>query len=203
MSDDVRQYASVSQMVDDLSEDVTFNEEVAQQIARREVVKRLFAVRTANGISQQEIAQHLGCSQSRVSKIENGEDSVLRLRELEAYAKALDCDVQILFKNRDATAVDDVKYHAFQIKRSLDRLAELGCRDEAVAQGVANFFGEAFFNLVKMLQDSASKLPSRPDDDAPYVHFDVQVEEPSSEPDVAEESAPCASERSKHECVSA
>ena len=35
------------------------------------------------------------------------------------------------------------------------------------------FLGRHFFNLVKMLQDSASKLPMRPDDDSPYIRIEI------------------------------
>ena len=57
-------------------------------------------------------------------------------------------------------------------------MAQLAGRDEKIAQAVSAFFGEAFFNLVKMLQDSANKLPLRADDDAPYIRIEIAAGEP-------------------------
>ena len=78
------QYTSVRELIRDISDDETFNQELEEQISKRRLVKALHAMRTAKGVSQAAIAEELDCSQSRVSKIENGEDGELRISELEA-----------------------------------------------------------------------------------------------------------------------
>ena len=83
-------FDSVEKMVDALSGGDSFAEGVKKRIRANRVVTSLQAMRVAKGISQTRIAQELGSSQSRVSKIEKSEDSDLTLGEIEAYA-TLNC----------------------------------------------------------------------------------------------------------------
>ncbi len=173
-----KKYASVSEMLADNAPSEEFRQEFETQVAKRRVIKHLIALRTARSMSQKDIAGQVGCSQSRVSKLEHGMDDDLRLGDLRAYARALGFSTGLLFGDRKMTAAEEVKHHAFCIKRLMDRLAQLAGRDEKIAQAVSAFFGEAFFNLVKMLQDSASKLPMRPDDDSPYIRIEIAASGP-------------------------
>lgn len=168
---------SVEKMVDALSGGDLFAEGVKKRIRANRVVSSLQAMRVAKGISQACIAQELGSTQSRVSKIEKSEDSDLTLGEIEAYARAIDSDVHVGFVKRDITAVEKIKAHAFAIRRELDKLAECSQKDENIAEAVAAFFGEAFFNLVKGVQDASRKLPRRPKDEKPYIHISTVMEE--------------------------
>ena len=102
MTDNVH-YTSVRAMIRNISDDETFNQELEEQISKRRLVKALHALRTAKGISQSAIAEELDCSQSRVSKIENGEDAELRIGELEAYARVMDRDLHVGFSKRQFT----------------------------------------------------------------------------------------------------
>ncbi|HEY3965716.1 MAG TPA: helix-turn-helix domain-containing protein [Planctomycetaceae bacterium] len=165
-------FSSVTEMIGAISSDDHVADSVRKRIAQRQVVKALFAMRAAKGIPQSSVADALGCTQSRFSKIENGLDGDLSISELEAYARALDQDVCLVFRDRNSTAVDRVKMHAFQIKKELERMAEVAHKDESIAEAVAGFFGEAFFNLVKLVQRASNKLPKRSNDE-PYIHIGV------------------------------
>ena len=79
-------------------------------------------MRLANEITQSRIAEELNCGQSRISKIEIGDDDTLSLREIEAYAKVLNCEVEIRFSKRGSTAVDRIKGHAMAMKREMENL---------------------------------------------------------------------------------
>jgi transcriptional regulator with XRE-family HTH domain len=168
-----KKYHNVSEMLADSAPTEEFRQEFETQVAKRRVIKHLIALRTAKGLSQKDIADQVNCSQSRISKLEHGVDDDIRLGDLRAYARSLGFSTGFVFSDQKMTAVEEVKHHAFCIKRLMDRLAQLAGRDEKIAQAVSAFFGEAFFNLVTMIQDSASKLPLRPDDDSPYIRIEV------------------------------
>jgi transcriptional regulator with XRE-family HTH domain len=185
-------FDSVEKMVDALSGGDSFADGVKQRIRANRVVTGLQAMRVAKGISQARIAQELGSTQSRVSKIETSEDSDLTLGEIEAYARAIDSDVHIGFSKRDITAVEKIKAHAFAIRRELDKLAECSQKDENIAEAVAAFFGEAFFNLVKGVQDASRKLPRRPKDGKPYIHISTELDERGEAQESAKETAEVA-----------
>lgn len=176
-------FSSVSELAKVAFEDEpALVEELEAELAARQVVRALFAMRSARGVSQAEIASHLNCSQSRISKIENGVDADLSVGEIEAYAKALDCDTVLTFQKRHSTAVDRVKQHAFAIRRELDVMAKLAGDDSTLRQGVASFFGEAFFNIVRMISESAKSLPTL-SDDSPRVRVSMEPNETEMDED--------------------
>lgn len=176
-----KRYSSVSEMLRDLSDDEQFNQEFDERIAQRGLIKHLIALRSAKDVSQADVAEALGVTQSRVSKIESGVDDDLRFGELKAYARGFNMDIELILADHDRTVADEVKYHAFHIKRLLDRLSKCAERDEGIAQGVTNFFSEAFINIVRLIQDSASKLPRRRQDGLPRICIQIQEAVPDDE----------------------
>jgi transcriptional regulator with XRE-family HTH domain len=176
-----QRFSNVADLVDAIfDDDDSFAEEVKERLRARELVKRLQIMRIANGTSQSEIAKELGCSQSRVSKLENGFDAELTFGDVEAYARALGWSVHLQFTKPNETSLDRIKRFAFYIHHELQRMAELANQDQDIAKGVAQTFGEVLFNQVRLLQLAAEKLPVDPKTEEPYIHVDVQFREGSS-----------------------
>lgn len=157
-----KEYKNVSELVHAVAADGSFAEAFDKQVAERQVIKLLISLRALADKSQGDIAKTMGCSQSRISKLESGKDGDLRLEDFQAYLTALGYDMKIVIGKREQTAFDEVKYHAFSIKRLLDRFAGLAGDDETMAHGVLTAIGETWYNLAKMLEDSARKLKVRP-----------------------------------------
>jgi transcriptional regulator with XRE-family HTH domain len=164
---------SVSQMVRETSDDPAFKELFEQRLRSRGIIKDLMVQRAVHDLSQKDIAEKIGCTQSRISKLESSSDADLRLGDLARYADALGLRVNIVLESKECTSVSRIKNLAFRIKHELDRMAKLAADDHVIAKGVSGFFGEAFFNLLKMIQDSAQKLPPRPQDGSPTISFEV------------------------------
>jgi transcriptional regulator with XRE-family HTH domain len=168
---------SISQMVRETSEDPTFKELFEDRLQSRRIIKDLMVQRAVHHLSQKEIAEKIGCTQSRISKLETISDADLRLGDLARYADALGLRVSIVLESKECTPVTRIKKFAFQIKHELDKLAAFAANDHLIAKGVSVFVGEAFFNLVKIIQDSAKKLPSRPENGSPYISFHICAED--------------------------
>jgi len=167
-----KQYTSVSELVRDMAPDPEFRAAFDGRVARRKLVKELLAMRAVRGLSQQDIAQKLDCTQSRISKLENTSDDDIRVGDLRAYAEAVGCELAVCPIPRDMKPVDKVKCHAFAIKTHMDDLARLARSDEKIAEGVGGFFFELCVNFFRLLGDSEKLLPKRPND-LPY--FDLQI----------------------------
>lgn len=166
-----RQYASVSDLLRDVAPDDEFASEVDARIARRQVIKHLLALRAAKGLSQKDVAERLGCTQSRVSKLENASDNDVRLGDLFAYCDALGLHCGLVLSRRHPTAVDQIKYHAFNIRHILEDLVNLVGQDELMSTGVAKLHLETLVNLVKLVAESAEKLPNNPETEAPDIRI--------------------------------
>lgn len=81
-------YRSVLELFADIS-DPEFTAELADYMRRREKVKDLFVARMVAQVSQREVARRMGVSASRICRLENGEDAMLKPGEADAYLAAL------------------------------------------------------------------------------------------------------------------
>jgi transcriptional regulator with XRE-family HTH domain len=143
---------------------ISSGEAVAQHLAEnlesKSLVHKLFGLRCSKGITQADLAKRMNCSQSRISKLENGEDDDIRLGDLQEYLTALGAELNITVFSKKPTIAEKAKHHVFAIKRLLDKLAGLANHDEKLAKPIAAFFGEYFLNIIAQLQETASALPS-------------------------------------------
>lgn len=167
-----RRYDSVEAMVH-ATMDKEFATRFSEQVRRRYFVKRLVGLRMARSLSQADMTKHLGCTQGRVSKLENSNDDDLRLGNLRRYADALDMDVQIVLARKKLRLTDKIKLHALAIKNLLEKLVGLAHLGDEFARAIAQFHGEAFFNLVRIVKQSADELPRDPSSDDPRIQIDV------------------------------
>lgn len=174
-------FASVAEMVRETTDDEDFAAAFEGRMRDRGLVKDLMVLRAVRGLSQGDIASNLGCTQSRISKLEASADADIRLGDLARYASAVGFRVDVVLESREATAVERVKHLASRIKDELDHLAGLARDDRKIAQGVASFFNEAFFDLVKLLQESAEKLPRAAGDGGPPLSFEILESKPREE----------------------
>jgi transcriptional regulator with XRE-family HTH domain len=123
-------FDSVQEMVRAVSEDKEQAEKTARAIDRRQIVDFLMAIRSAKEVSQGEIARKMGHSQSKISKLENGDDDSLRVGALRAYISALGLEMMILVgPKQKPTIADQIKLHAGAISRLLTSLVGLVGKD--------------------------------------------------------------------------
>lgn len=143
-----------------LPEEAEFADNLANQIDRRRLVAQLADLRNLMGVSQSDVAEQLGCTQSKVSKLENGYDDNVTLRDLVTYAKLFDSDLTILFSSKEDSLASQIKYYAMGIKHCFEQMNELAQQDAEIGKGVAAFHIEALLNLVKIVGDSNKHLMS-------------------------------------------
>jgi transcriptional regulator with XRE-family HTH domain len=153
-----KRYGSVTEMVNEIIEDDDFCREFERASADRTLSATLFAMRCKQGLTQAELAKRMGCAQSRISKLENAGTAGVRVSDLVAYAQALGLQLSVGFLS-EMNAAERVKYHALEIKRSLDHLAELAHEDSAIFEGVKKFYAEYLENVVRLFEDSVDRLP--------------------------------------------
>lgn len=182
---------SVADMLNSFNEP-SLSEAVKDRIAARKIVSTLVAMRLASDLSQEDMATELGCSQSRISKLERGDDDELRWRDIKAYAHAADQVWELNFTARDGSLASRVKHHAFAIREALSGMVQLAHKDNDIAEGVARFHIEALLNLVKLLHDSASGLPRQPKGKHPSVEATI-----AGNTDTGEGEAPTASKTAR------
>ena len=155
-----KRFNSVMEMLDDAGVSKRFRDSLEETIESRPLAKHLSIMRNVAGLTQEEMAAHLGCRQARISKIENSPDEALRLRDVMAYTEAVGCELEINIVDPDETVADQVKRHVFAIRDLLDYLAELAKKDDDINEGVLDFFWESLFTQFRFFQETYAKVPN-------------------------------------------
>jgi hypothetical protein len=150
-------------MIQATAEDVDTADRITSRLERQEIVATLFGLRCAKNLSQGDVASHMKCSQSRISKMERSFDEDLRFGDVAAYLDALGMDLRVSITKKSHTALDEVKFHAYSIKRIMDELVAMAADNEQKASTLT-FIKNAAWNLGNLLRQSASllALPQHP-----------------------------------------
>lgn len=154
-------YSSVEEMVrDELSDAPEFVAAFEQRLRERQLVKSLTVIRNVAGMSQGELAATLGCSQSKVSKLESGTDAGVTFGEFAAILDATGHRAKVLVLPAAGGLVEEVKSHAHAIKHLLDELVALAGTDDIMVSAAAQFMDEAATNLLSFVKKAARNLPT-------------------------------------------
>jgi predicted XRE-type DNA-binding protein len=108
-------FSSVSEMVHEASGDDGFAAAYERRLAERRIIKDLMIKRATSGMSQKDIARSFGCTQSRISKLENMTDSELTIGDLAKYSRALGLELRIALAPKDSTSAARNRSIAFEI----------------------------------------------------------------------------------------
>jgi transcriptional regulator with XRE-family HTH domain len=152
-----KQYDNVSDLIGDLIEDGALANQIRQEIGEQRLSTALFTMRTHQGMTQTDVAEKIGCSQSAVSKLEHATEDQITVGDLVRYSSALGLNLSIRF-TKNMTAVESVKHHFFQIKEHLDRLRDLAGDDGDMKRGVDRFYNEFLANVLRLYQAGKSEL---------------------------------------------
>jgi len=169
-----KQYKSVSELLSDVSDDKDFNKSVEKEIETRQIAKTLFAMRCKAGKNQAQVAAAMGCTQGKVSKMENSLDTDISIGDLVKYCTAVNMRLEVGFFDHRLRMVDMVKYHYFRLKKLLDKMIGMAKGDEAMERGIEKFTREAFVNISFGLIDCLEKAKVRKEIVAP-LHVSTPV----------------------------
>ena len=153
-------YASVLEMVRDTVPDETFHDELEGYLADNNVSRALSTLRCTQKLTQSELAQRAGCTQSKISRIENSRNDRLKLNDLAIYARAFNMQVSIDFAQESSTA-DAIGRLARQITSGLDEVAERVKQEGAADEGAKKPYEEFLFNMLDLLMDNLEGLRAR------------------------------------------
>jgi transcriptional regulator with XRE-family HTH domain len=129
-----------------------------EDVRHQQVTNALAKIRVSKGLTQKQLADMIGCTQGRISKLETGRDDDLRLKDILDYARVTETSLQIGVGTHP-THAQAIKFHVFAMKRHLDALVGLAKGDdEGITTGVVKFFDEVLFNVAYRLGQCAKEL---------------------------------------------
>lgn len=153
-----RRYASVSELLQKEKVSDEVRAEVSALNAQTVVVRQLVTMRARAGMTQADLAKKIGCTQSRISKIEASKDENVTLGVIRDYVQATESRIGISC-GKPVSHVEAVKNHAFSIRRHLEALANIAKKHDELEPHIQGFFGEAFFNILNILSECQDRMP--------------------------------------------
>jgi len=153
-----KRYSSVQDLMQGENIAPELRSKVAELERQSAVTELLANLRVAAGLTQAQVAEEFGVSQSAISKLEAGRDDDLTLGDVRRYAQ-LTGRRFVLNCGRPPTHVEAVKVYAQRIKEHLTALAKLAQKDVELEGPIRGFFGDAFFNLLTILDECGQQMP--------------------------------------------
>ena len=128
-----------------------------------QLVWMLTQMRNTNRMNQKQLAQKMGVSTSKVSRMESVADDDLSFGDIRTYTKALGMDISIMFDSAGMPAAQRIKQHVLAIHELLQTLCEIskevGGGDD-ISRKINEFYGDVLFNFLLGFVKNYSSLPS-------------------------------------------
>ncbi len=138
-----------------------------KMITSRKLSKLLFSMRCKAGLTQAELAQKSGMTQSKISKIEHSSDRDLSMGDILDFCSALNFTVNVGVMPSKMSLPSMVKYHWFEIQRLLNRICQLSDGDEVMEKEAKAFTFEAAFNISNGLMACLDKFVPKQEEGEP------------------------------------
>jgi len=155
-----RSYESFGDFIKGENVSVDVQQKIAEIESVTNVVTMLAAMRTRAGLTQEQMSEKLGNTQSAISKIENGRDEAIMLTTIQAYAAATGERIMAVF-GPPLNHYEAVQMHAAGLKENLLALAKRANQQEELETEIQAFFGQAFFHILNILASCEKVLPRR------------------------------------------
>ena len=153
------QLKNVLDLFDTGDEEDAVLESAKSAMFERQIVDRLISLRLLRQASQGDVAKHMGVTQSRVSKIENGDDRSLSIGQIDSYLEALGMRFEMRFCQSGDTIVERLKSHAFELYGCLQKISEMSNGDPEMEKAALRMHAETIVNVDRFVSSSAATLP--------------------------------------------
>lgn len=137
-----------------------------------QIALQLAELRQKAGITQAQMAEALGVSQSAISKLEGAKDETITLKEIREYSRVTQERIGLMF-GKPLSPTEAVQAHANALKFWLDNLAEMANQNPELQSGIKALLGDTFYSLFNIIALCNEKLPITADDCIEEIRMEV------------------------------
>ena len=128
-------------------------ESFVKYLDSRKLAKTLFALRNKAGLTQNELAEKTGITQSKVSKIEHAQDVTLTIGDILQFCDGLNLQLHLGLMPEGMSLVNKVKFHWNELQKHLETIQEISKGDTVMEKAARDFTFEAAHNITNGLFD--------------------------------------------------
>ena len=154
-----RRYGSVADLMRSEGVPKEVQDIVAELERETHLTKQLARMRATAGLTQEQLAEKMGCSQSCISKWESGRDEELDIHTLRGYSQATGQRIGLLI-GTPFNHVEAINLHLSALQKRLLALAALARENGELQSDINSFFGESCFNIMQILAKCHQEMPA-------------------------------------------
>jgi transcriptional regulator with XRE-family HTH domain len=153
-----KRYRTVSEMLEDTGTSPEIVDSV-KEVESQDLVPLLTGIRVARGLTQKQVAELIGCSQGRISKLEQSRDLDLRIADVIDYLGAVDGSIWLTIGPKPLA--EHIKLHVRALRQLLEELVALSGDDPSINQGINHFLDEILVETGQRLESAKEAIAQK------------------------------------------
>lgn len=136
---------------------------VYDHINARTLARGLMLARMKHNLTQKELAARMGCSESKVCRMEAAADADLNFGDILAYANAVGLEMSFLFDDTTLPNATRIKHCVCKVASMLKHLTDLAAEDDEdnrMRNAINAFQVEVLMNFLIKYRESGAAIPS-------------------------------------------
>ena len=151
-----KRHSNIKSLIKSVSQNPKVGERVNEELKRRQLSNFLVFLRCDNNLTQKELAEKIGCHQSKISKLEVAYDDQISIKNLLEYGKALNLQLELGYRNKNVKITELINYHIYRIKEYLAKLVFMSKGDNAMSAGVRKVCESALDKVFEIVSENIS-----------------------------------------------
>jgi len=148
-----KRHSNTEGLMKRVSQNPKVQAQVKEELKKRQLANFLVFLRCDHNLTQKELAKKMGCTQSKISKLEMSYDNQISIKDLLEYGKALNLQLELGYRNKDVKVTELINYHVCRIREYLSRLISLSKGDNAMMGGVLKVIGSTLDKFIDIVDD--------------------------------------------------
>ena len=153
----------VAEMARTLGCEAETAELVLEDVRARTLTRGLTLARMKHDLTQKELAARMGCSESKVCRMEAAADADLNFGDILAYANAVGLELSFLFDDTTLPNATRIKHCVCKVASMLKHLTDLAAEDDEdnkIRNAINAFQVEVLMNFLIKYRESGAAIPS-------------------------------------------
>ncbi len=164
-------FTNFDQFLDTLNP--TIGDNVRKIEEKTRVARRLQLIRMSKGLSQNEIATRMGCTQGNVSKIENKFDDDLTFGDVKLYLQAVHSGMGFTI-GPDLTLAESINKNIKELDKGLKKLKHIKSgEDQDLSNAIDEYLSTSHKKLLNIILKSMSGMQDNSNKGQTNIHFDA------------------------------
>lgn len=164
-------FTNFDQFLDTL--EPTIGDHVRNIEKRTRIARRLQLIRMSKGLSQNEVAVSMGCTQGNVSKIENKFDDDLTFGDIRLYLQAVQAGMTFSI-GPELTLAESINKNINELDKDLKKLKFIKSgEDQDLSDSIDEYLSTSHKKLLNIILKSMSGMQDNSNKGLTQIHFDV------------------------------